>query len=590
MDDYKCPLCNHSFDQLWKLGRHLSTCNQPNKTKETSENVFFRTKILYVEKYRELTHEAAFNLAMKLAKNMSVPRNSVFEVMKYVQIFLTSIGEGMKEVVIPLLKEDKVHEFDDIVSVIINDSFRNVDTEHNLDKCLSDEKLISQLGQVKLENPSILYADQNKSELEESELEESEAETDAEENYEINSDGTDLDDDVDDDIEEDVGYVNDGGHGGKAKTATLMDVHFQIKKFFELPHVFNKIMNNTKKIKKQNKLNHYINGKSWKSKLRNFSEDEIVIPYHLHVDDTQTNNPLGTHTTNGDQTCVYYTFPTIPNKYSARLETIFTALLFESKFSKDYGNEECYKALIDELNKLADQGIDLNVNGRVQKVFFVMGLLLGDNKGLNHCLGFPRGFKAHYYCRHCRLHRKQMQFSCKEDINSLRNRENYDEDLEIGNMKLTGLYENSPFNKIRYFHATDSCADIMHDVNEGILSYNICEVILHFIKKKTFKLTQLNEEKDRIKYGEIEENNRSSKIKMKNLKAKKLKMTASESYAFVHHLPFILLNLTKESEVKIENDDVWQFLLITIRLVIQILYNIFVIVETSLDVYKENSK
>lgn len=204
-----------------------------------------------------------------------------------------------------------------------------------------------------------------------------------------------------------------GGSNIKSKTATMMDIHFQIKAFFELPDVFNKIMSNTKKIEKNNKLNHFINGKRWKSKLKHFSKNDIVIPYHLHIDDTQTNNSLGSHTTNGDQTCVYYTFPTIPNEYIARLDTIFTALLFESSLSKKYGNEKCYEALVDELNKLADDGIVLNIDGKEQKVFFVMGLLLGDNKGLNHCLGFPRGFTANYYCRLCRLHREEKKFCYK---------------------------------------------------------------------------------------------------------------------------------------------------------------------------------
>lgn len=337
--------------------------------------------------------------------------------------------------------------------------------------------------------------------------------------------------------------------------------------------MFNKIKSNTDNIRKENKLNHFINGKVWKKKLQHYKKDDIVIPFHLHIDDTQTNNPVGTHMENGDLTCVYYSFPTIPNEYISRLDTIFTGLLFESSSSKkcdktkrESNNKKCYETLVEELNKLADDGIVLSINGKKQKIFFVLGLLLGDNKGQNICLGYPGSFTANYYCRMCRLHRKKMQFSYKEDINDLRTKENYEEDLLIGDMKLTGIYENSPFNKIRHFHVTDCCADIMHDVNEGILHYNTCEVILHFIKSKYFTLSMLNEEKNKKIYGLIEENNKSCNIKMKKLKKKKLKMTASESYSFVHHLPFILLNTIKlEHRAQLRNDEVWKFLLITIR-------------------------
>lgn len=56
----------------------------------------------------------------------------------------------MKNFVIPLLKEDKVHEFENLVSIMINGSFKNVDTEYKLDKCLSNKGLISRLRQLNL--------------------------------------------------------------------------------------------------------------------------------------------------------------------------------------------------------------------------------------------------------------------------------------------------------------------------------------------------------------------------------------------------------------------------------------------------------
>lgn len=546
-DEHQCPLCYNSFDQLWKLGRHLSTCTRNDST------IFLQTCLEYLPRYRKQTQDAAFEFVLNLAKNINVPRNAVFVVIEHVKKLLTSIGDSVKDVSNPLLKENKVHEFENIITVMINDTFENIDTEHKLDKTLSVKQLISAVKQVKLEGTDVSFNNGNN-------LKPDEMESDIDDNN--GGGGSDINDVGEETCE---GDINSIGASTESKTAALMDIQFQIRKFFELPGVFNKIMLNTEKIKKDNKLNHYINGTSWKQKLSNFSKNDVVIPFHLHIDDTQTNNALGTHTTNGDQTCVYYTFPTIPNEYLSRLDTIFAAMLFESSLSKKYGNEKCYETLVNEINKLADDGITLNIDGKEQKVFFVMGLLLGDNKGLNDCLGFVKGFRANYYCRHCRLHRTQMQFSNKEDIKSLRNVLNYYEDLEIGDVSLTGISEDSPFNRIRYFHATDCSADIMHDVNEGILHYNISEIILYFIKKKYFTLDQLNEEKRRRKYGELEENNKSSKIKMKDLRKRKFKMTASESHSFVHHLPFLLLDITHENRQKIESDEVWQFLLITIR-------------------------
>lgn len=106
----------------------------------------------------------------------------------------------------------------------------------------------------------------------------------------------------------------------------------------------------------------------------------------------------------------------------------------------------------------------------------------------------------------------------------------------------------------------------MHDVNEGILHYNLCEIILHFIDKQFFTLEMLNKEKRNVNYGELEENNKSRNITMDNLKKKKLKMTASESHSFAHHLPFILLNIISEDvQEQLESNEVWRFLLVTLR-------------------------
>lgn len=402
-DWYTCSLCNSTFDQLNKFRKHVERCFKKKAKNETFQNVFLQKVNEDHQIYDELSRDAALDFGSKLAANMSVPRNSVFEVIDDTKRFLNCIVDGMKSLVLSWVKEENLNDFQNIVS-IMSESLDTVDTEYKFDKCLLEKQLISSVRKIKVGECSIDPL---------------------------------MNDDEPNEPDTDDGSSN-------SETVTLMPVHFQIKSFLELPHVFEKLQSNAESIIKEGKLNHFINGQLWKSKLEHFNEDDIVIPYHLHIDDTQTNNPLGTHTDNGDQTCVYYSFPTMPNEYNSRLENIFTALVFESRLSLDFGNERCYDELIKELNKLADDGIVLNINGKDQKVYFVLGLLLGDNKGLNHCLGYTKGFKANYYCRFCRMPRREMQYSYSEDANYIRNIENYYQDLVIGNMSKT--YAKIPFS------------------------------------------------------------------------------------------------------------------------------------------------
>lgn len=105
----------------------------------------------------------------------------------------------------------------------------------------------------------------------------------------------------------------------------LMPIGFTLKRFFELPNVYKKIETHTNQIRNSKKLNHFINGNLWKKKLQKFDSEETVIPYFLYIDGAQTNNPLGPHCTKGLLDFSYVTLPTIPTEYQSKLENIFVA-------------------------------------------------------------------------------------------------------------------------------------------------------------------------------------------------------------------------------------------------------------------------
>lgn len=98
-------------------------------------------------------------------------------------------------------------------------------------------------------------------------------------------------------------------------------------------------------------------------KLKEFSADKIVIPYHLFMDEAQVNNALGSHKKPGKLNLGYYSFPTIPTEYQSRLENIFVALVHPGAYTVDYGNETCYSCLIEVLTNLTKEGITLNIDG-----------------------------------------------------------------------------------------------------------------------------------------------------------------------------------------------------------------------------------
>lgn len=345
-------------------------------------------------------------------------------------------------------------------------------------------------------------------------------------------------------------------------TFPLMPLEFQIKKFLELPNVFEKIASHTKEVQRQGKLNHFINGELWKAKLQAYDSNEHVIPIHIYFDGAQINNALGSHYKLGNEMFIYYSFPTIPPEYGSRLENIFVASLHPEHYNKRYGNERLYNILIEDLNKLADKGILLNIDGNEKKVFFAVGAALGDNKELNNVMDVVT-YGGNYYCRCCKLHKLHMQTLTEELPEQLRNRENYLQDVEENDVSKTGIYRYSPFNDLALFHVAESVgADSMHDLTEGILHLHLALILRKFIKeRKYFTLNTLNERMDSLDYGEVEKGNVSCDITFEHLKNLHLRMTSSEMFCFTNHLPLMIGDL-------IDTDDpVWQFYLTTMRVV-----------------------
>lgn len=138
-------------------------------------------------------------------------------------------------------------------------------------------------------------------------------------------------------LEKSVLFRDDESENGNI----LMPISFQIKKFLELPNVFEKIRKHTEELMMQNTLSNFINGTLWKEKLKSYKEDDFVIPYHFYVDAAQLNHPLGPHCAKGAEEFNYYSFPSIPTQYQSRLENIFVASLYPGNIFRILRTNSC---------------------------------------------------------------------------------------------------------------------------------------------------------------------------------------------------------------------------------------------------------
>lgn len=102
----------------------------------------------------------------------------------------------------------------------------------------------------------------------------------------------------------------------------------------------------------------------------------------------------------------------------------------------------------------------------------------------------------------------------------LRTKIKYESDILNINHKITGIVDNTIFNKLKDFHPIVSgYCDTMHDILEGSASKVMAKIIVHYDEKKIVPINVLNrimQSKD----FDFEGNNIPTNIKIEYLKKK----------------------------------------------------------------------
>ena len=186
--------------------------------------------------------------------------------------------------------------------------------------------------------------------------------------------------------------------------------------------------------------------------------------------------------------CVYFILGNLSPKLNSVLMNIHLVALFHSEDLNIYGFEPILKPLIDDLKILETEGIQLPFSAIPVKgsVFQVTG----DNLGLHGLLGFVESFSATYCCRFCLTDKSELQSVFSEDHPglSLRSKDLHIEHIRVIQenpaLKSTfGVKRDFPLNSSQFFHSSNNCAvDIMHDLLEGVVQYELKLVFQYLIK------------------------------------------------------------------------------------------------------------
>ncbi|KAJ1523120.1 hypothetical protein ONE63_001013 [Megalurothrips usitatus] len=282
-----------------------------------------------------------------------------------------------------------------------------------------------------------------------------------------------------------------------------------LKKYLEIPGALNEILS-------------YMNA-------LDVNSEYIVLPLHAYFDDVECNNSLGSHP--GKLGAVYASISCLPPECQSKVENIFLASVFES-WMRDFGDDKVFAPTIALLKLLEEQGIIVDTPEGPKTVYFITGLLLGDNQGLNSVSGLVECFTSNFCCRFCKTHKSELVTQSTENCNSLRTKQSYDNDIATDDPSLTGVKKDSVFNQLPSFHVTSNYSvDVFHDLCEGVCHY----VMIHLLKNCVptyFSVSELNHRIDMFQYGACD-SNRIPPVSNDVTSRRKLKMSGSETLLFV---------------------------------------------------------
>ncbi len=108
-----------------------------------------------------------------------------------------------------------------------------------------------------------------------------------------------------------------------------------------------------------------------------------------------------------------------------------------------------------------------------------------------------------------------------------------------------GISCESVLNSSRYFHITDGLVmDIMHDILEGVLQYEVKELLKYLTSERIFSLGYLNRKITMFPYGYSDVSNKPSEISPDHLSSSdhKLRQNGKSLYLILISRVSILYN------------------------------------------------
>jgi len=184
-------------------------------------------------------------------------------------------------------------------------------------------------------------------------------------------------------------------------------------------------------------MENIIRGSLWTEKNQPDFPGKLVMPLICTIT-VMIQVTSGAHSGTHQMSGCYYNVPRIPPRHQSALENIFVAsITYASDCALE--NECAFRKVLDEILFLEKEGVTIVVNETETQVYFALTLVLGDNLRVAEVTGTVPVFVSNIFCRKCKMHRNDTRRRVRVGLALLRTPENYEADLAIDDVSLTGM-------------------------------------------------------------------------------------------------------------------------------------------------------
>ena len=288
-----------------------------------------------------------------------------------------------------------------------------------------------------------------------------------------------------------------------------------------------------------------------------FSQTHYGVEIIVYSDEFQIVNPLGPHRKKHKLMAFYFTLGNFHSTCKSQKSCTFLLALCKSIHINKYGFGPIASHFNEEMHVLENSGI--TVDGYAHEIRGALAFIAGDNLNSHMIGGYNACFSPNvlYPCRFCLTTNSEMQETFTVDEMSLRTRESYNQHVSAmhqnGTESSFGIRCKSSFIS-GSFHVVDGLPpDIMHDLLEGVVPFEMALVLQYFVSEGYFTVEELNSILDSWKYGPLD--NANKPVPISHTIGDSIKQNAGRMWCLLRLFPLMVAHKVPVG------DEYWQFLL-----------------------------